>query len=71
MKIKLDENLPEALVVQLAELGHEVDNVRLEKINGQPDPIVLQAAQKAGRFFITQAWIFRTSGSLPPACIMA
>ena len=71
MKIKLDENLPEALVVQLAELGHEVDNVRLEKINGQPDPIVWQAAQKAGRFFITQAWIFRTSGSLPPPCIMA
>ena len=36
MKSKLDENLPEALVVQLAELGHEVDNVRLEKINDNP-----------------------------------
>ena len=54
MKIKLDENLPEALVVQLAELGHEVDNVRLENLAGRPDPAVWRAAQAAGRFFVTQ-----------------
>lgn len=54
MKIKLDENLPEALVGQLAELGHEPDNVRLENLNGRSDPTVWQAAQTEGRFFITQ-----------------
>ena len=54
MKIKLDENLPETLAGQLAELGHEVDNVRLEKISGRPDSTVWRAAQKSGRFFVTQ-----------------
>jgi hypothetical protein len=28
VKIKLDENLPEALVAELAALHHDVDNVR-------------------------------------------
>jgi hypothetical protein len=30
VKLKLDENLPEALVARLQALGHNVDNVRLE-----------------------------------------
>jgi predicted nuclease of predicted toxin-antitoxin system len=54
MKLKLDENLPESLLRELAGLGHDVDNVRMEDLRGQPDPGVWQAAQKAGRFFITQ-----------------
>jgi predicted nuclease of predicted toxin-antitoxin system len=54
MKIKLDENLPETLIPQLAELGHNTDNVRLENIQGQPDAAIREAAQKSGRFFITQ-----------------
>jgi predicted nuclease of predicted toxin-antitoxin system len=54
MKIKLDENLPEALLQRLAKLGHKTDNVRLEGVNGRPDPDVWRAAQNAGRFFITQ-----------------
>lgn len=53
MKIKLDENLPESLLSNLAQFGHEVDNVRLEELAGQSDSNVWQAAQKAGRFFIT------------------
>lgn len=54
MRIKLDENLPEALLHELATLGHEVDNARLEGIAGRPDPDVWRAAQSAGRFLITQ-----------------
>jgi predicted nuclease of predicted toxin-antitoxin system len=54
MKIKLDENLPEALLRELAALGHEVDNVRLEGIAGKPDADVWRAARNAGRFLITQ-----------------
>jgi len=30
VRIKLDENLPEALVNELAALNHDVDNVRQE-----------------------------------------
>jgi predicted nuclease of predicted toxin-antitoxin system len=54
MKLKLDENLPESLVPVLGALGHEVDNVRAEGLRGQADDNVWQAAQKSGRFLITQ-----------------
>lgn len=54
MKIKLDENLPGRLVQALTDLGHDVDTVVLEHLVGQDDHAVWQAAQQAGRFFITQ-----------------
>jgi predicted nuclease of predicted toxin-antitoxin system len=54
VKLKLDENLPESLVAELATLGHDVDNVRLEGLAGRDDPAVWQAAQESGRFLITQ-----------------
>jgi hypothetical protein len=37
-KSKLDENLPERLVPELAALGHDVDTVGAEHVKGQPDP---------------------------------
>jgi predicted nuclease of predicted toxin-antitoxin system len=52
--IKLDENLPERLVGELRALGHDVDTVVLERLAGRDDADVWQAAQGAGRFFITQ-----------------
>lgn len=54
MKLKLDENLPETLLATLRALGHDVDNVRIEGLSGQPDTDIWQAAQKAERFLITQ-----------------
>jgi predicted nuclease of predicted toxin-antitoxin system len=54
VKIKLDENLPEALLGELAALGHDVDNVREEGLVGQVDPNIWRAAQAAQRFLITQ-----------------
>ncbi|HWF61104.1 MAG TPA: DUF5615 family PIN-like protein [Nitrospira sp.] len=54
MRIKLDENLPLRLVHILAPLGHETDTVPQEGLAGQDDAHVWQAAQTAGRFFITQ-----------------
>ena len=54
MRIKLDENLPESLLVSLAALGHNVDNLRLEGMSGRPDAVVWQAAQAASRFLVTQ-----------------
>ena len=58
MKLKLDENLPESLVPALSSLGHDVDNVRVEGLVGQSDPNVWQAAQREGRFLITQDFDF-------------
>jgi predicted nuclease of predicted toxin-antitoxin system len=54
MKIKLDENLPETLLAELAALNHDVDNVRQEGLAGHDDPDVWAAAQAEGRFLITQ-----------------
>lgn len=54
MTIKLDENLPATLAHDLTNLGHDCDTVPGEALQGQPDPIVWEAAQRAGRFLITQ-----------------
>jgi predicted nuclease of predicted toxin-antitoxin system len=53
MRIKLDENLPAELATMLRQIGHDVDTVTTEKLTGQPDEVVWQAAGKTGRFFIT------------------
>jgi predicted nuclease of predicted toxin-antitoxin system len=66
MKLKLDENLPESLVGELAALGHDVDNVRLEGITGQSDPDIWRAAQQDGRFLITQDLDFSDNRRFAP-----
>jgi hypothetical protein len=45
MKFKLDENLPESLLLELAALNHDADNVRQEGLAGRDDvevPLTLQ-----------------------------
>ncbi|MBM3271628.1 MAG: DUF5615 family PIN-like protein [Candidatus Sericytochromatia bacterium] len=54
MRIKIDENLPEALARGLRSLGHDVDTVPEEGMVGRDDPSVWGAAQDERRFFITQ-----------------
>ena len=54
MKIKLDENLPTALAGRLQSLGHEVETVHQEKMAGEKDDRIWNAAQSEGRFLITQ-----------------
>jgi predicted nuclease of predicted toxin-antitoxin system len=54
MRIKLDENLPESWIADLAGFGHDVDNVRMEGLAGRNDPDVWRSAQTSGRFLITQ-----------------
>ena len=54
MKIKLDENLPDRLVTALTDLGYDVDSVVSERLTGEDDRAVWQAAQQAERFLITQ-----------------
>ena len=54
MRIKLDENLPSSLVGILSGFGHKTDTVEDEGVNGKPDEIVWERAQRDGRFLITQ-----------------
>jgi predicted nuclease of predicted toxin-antitoxin system len=49
MRIKLDENLPGELAKDLRRLGHLVDTVADEGLEGQPDPIVAEAPRSAKR----------------------
>ncbi|MFO0760411.1 MAG: DUF5615 family PIN-like protein [Byssovorax sp.] len=54
MRIKLDENLPIAVVELLLLLGHDADSVQEEGLQGSPDPDVWAAAQADERFLVTQ-----------------
>ena len=54
MKIKLDENVPASVLPDLVALGHDVDTVPAEGLAGHVDSAVFEAAQRAGRFLITQ-----------------
>lgn len=54
MKIKLDENLPYALAVELRNLGHDVDTVADEGLLGSEDAFLWRAIQVAERFLVTQ-----------------
>lgn len=54
MRIKLDENLPAQLASLLAALGHNVDTVPAEALQGRDDPTIWRAVQGTQRFLITQ-----------------
>ena len=54
MRIKLDENLPARLASTLGAVGHDVDTVPQERLQGRNDSTIWRAAQDAGRFLITQ-----------------
>ena len=54
MKIKLDENLPVSLKSTIENLGHDVDTTQHEGLRGSTDREVWEAAQKSGRFLVTQ-----------------
>ena len=54
MKIKLDENMPAGLVTVLGSLGHNVVTVPEEGLGGGDDLEIWEAAQREGRFLITQ-----------------
>ena len=66
MKIKLDENLPQDLVSILRSLGHDVDTVPAERLQGMDDAAVWNAAQANGRFLITQDLDFSDARRFSP-----
>jgi len=66
MKIKLDENLPRALALRLAAIGHDVHTVTEEGIAGEGDLVVWEAAQREERFLITQDMHFSDTRRFTP-----
>jgi hypothetical protein len=53
MFFKLDENLPTEIVADLEAVGHGVETVFAENLNGAPDEVVVQAAREEGRVLLT------------------
>ena len=53
MKIKLDENMPQALAALLRSAGHDVATVAEEGLSGADDPPVLEKAALEGRLLMT------------------
>jgi hypothetical protein len=53
VRLKLDENLPEAARIAAVGLGHDVETVLDESLGGAGDGDVLIAATREGRFVIT------------------
>jgi hypothetical protein len=61
MRLKLDKNLPAALVEKPSGLGHDVDTVPAEDLRGHPDLDIWEATQREQRFLVTQDLDFRHS----------
>jgi Domain of unknown function (DUF5615) len=66
LKVKLDENLPARLLSTLRALGHDVDSVPAEHLAGHDDADVWAAAQRDGRFLITQDLDFSDARRFAP-----
>lgn len=53
MKFKIDENLPQELVSDLADAGHDAETVTKEGMTGAADSDLLLAARREGRILLT------------------
>ena len=66
MRVKLDENLPERLAGALLELGHDVDTVIQEGLQGQEDEELWPKVQAASRLLVTKDLGFCDERRYPP-----
>lgn len=67
MKLKLDENLPVGLAGRLKDLGHDLQIVHDEGLEGHEDEEIWEAAQKESRFLLTQDLDFSDLRRFPGA----
>lgn len=66
MRIKLDENIPVSLVAILNGYGHDIDTTVQEHLAGHTDSDIWAAAQREGRFLITQDLDFSDTRRFAP-----
>jgi predicted nuclease of predicted toxin-antitoxin system len=66
MKVKLDENMPAAMLNLLREAGHDVSSVVDEGLSGTDDSRVIRAATSQGRILITFDVAFGNIRTFPP-----
>lgn len=66
MKIKLDENLPQALANMLRSAGIDVSTVPEEGLSGAADELVIKTASAEGRLLMTFDADFGDVRAFPP-----
>jgi predicted nuclease of predicted toxin-antitoxin system len=71
VKLKIDENLPAALVAAFGGRGHDVDTVIDEQLVGASDPTVLQAATSESRMLVPWTESSVMSGPTRPVATLA
>ena len=67
VRFKLDENLPRDAGALLRDAGHDVKTVLEERLEGNPDPKVLEACRGESRVLITFDLDFSDIRLYPPA----
>ncbi len=66
MRIKVDEDLPQAVITLLRQSGYSVDGVLEQGMSGWKDQALWQAVQREGRFFVTADKGFGDIRRYPP-----
>jgi len=66
MKVKLDENLPLRIAIELRARSHDVQTVGEEGLAGRADADIWQTSQHEGRILITQDLDFSDSRKFQP-----
>ena len=66
MRIKVDENLPSQIAHKLKSFGHDAHAAQDEGIGGCVDSVIWEAAQREGRFLITQDLDFSDARRFAP-----
>ena len=66
MRIKVDEDLPRAVVALFREAGHDAKTAREEGLGGAKDPLVWRTTQREGRLLITADKGFGDIRKYPP-----
>jgi predicted nuclease of predicted toxin-antitoxin system len=66
MKVKVDENLPLQITVELRSRTHDVHTVGEEGLTGHTDADIWQAAQREGRLLLTQDLDFSDTRKFQP-----
>jgi|YNPBryunderm2012_1023409.scaffolds.fasta_scaffold14703_2 predicted nuclease of predicted toxin-antitoxin system len=66
MKLKLDENLPNAAVELFCQAGHDVQSVRMERFSGISDQDLINLCRREGRVLVTLDMEFANPFLFPP-----
>ncbi len=54
MKVRLDENIPSRLIPELERMGHSVQSVATDLLQGRSDEEIWEAVRRERSFFVTQ-----------------